>query len=70
MLSDKQKRQIYDQYGEEGLKMGGMLAMHALLSKHPLRFRGNTNSSLNAAGVHEFSSGKHWIGWNSVLKRW
>ena len=23
VLSDKQKRQIYDQYGEEGLKMGG-----------------------------------------------
>ncbi len=28
VLSDKQKRQIYDQYGEEGLKMGGeQLAM-------------------------------------------
>ncbi len=36
VLSDKEKRQIYDQYGEEGLKMGGMLAglfsgLHALL---------------------------------------
>ena len=27
VLSDKEKRQIYDQYGEEGLKMGGMLAV-------------------------------------------
>ncbi len=23
VLSDKQKREIYDRYGEEGLKMGG-----------------------------------------------
>ena len=33
MLSDKQKRQVYDQYGEEGLKMGGTLA--ALLLSSP-----------------------------------
>ena len=35
VLSDKQKRQIYDQYGEEGLKMGGMPATLLLLSMHP-----------------------------------
>ncbi len=30
VLSDKQKREIYDQYGEEGLKMGGA---HASINK-------------------------------------
>ena len=34
VLSDKQKRQIYDQYGEEGLKMGGMSYLRAPCHHH------------------------------------
>ena len=36
VLSDKQKRQIYDQYGEEGLKMGGNPRSPSM---HPVRLR-------------------------------
>ena len=34
VLSDKQKREIYDQYGEEGLKMGGAHATIQILLHH------------------------------------
>ena len=34
VLSDKQKRQIYDQYGKEGLKMGGMPYLQAPCYPH------------------------------------
>lgn len=52
MLSDKQKRQIYDQYGEEGLKMGGMPRLQAQCHPHiPAHTQPLTHWGGNAQGV-------------------